>query len=86
MVKGQLLIVRAEIEGFMLCFVNVYAQNKGPERVCFFTMLKNEMISYHQDQLIIGGDFNCTLDFTMDRMGGSLTHSHLTALTVSSHT
>lgn len=36
----------------------------------FFTILKNELINYHQDQLIIGRDFNCTLDFTMDRIGG----------------
>lgn len=30
---------------------------------------KNELIDYHQDQLIIGGDYDCPLDFTVDRAG-----------------
>ncbi len=68
-VKGRLLIVRAEIESSVFCFVNLYAPNLGPERIGFFTLLRNELIKYHQDHLIIGGDFNCTLDFTMDRTG-----------------
>ena len=66
-VKGRLLIVRAEIEGSVVCFVNIYAPNQGTDRVVFFTLLKNEVRKYHQDQFIIGGDFNCTLDFTVDR-------------------
>ena len=66
-VKGRLLIVRAEIESSVFCFVNIYAPNQGTERVGFFTLLKNEIRNYHQDQFIIGGDFNCTLDFTVDR-------------------
>lgn len=62
-VRSRLLIVKA---GF--CFVNVYAPNPGPERVCFFTLLEKELVNYHQDQLITGGDFNCTLEFTIDRI------------------
>ena len=67
LVKGRLLIVRAEIESTVLVFVNVYAPNQGSERVRFFILLENELKNYQQDQLIIGGDFNCTLDFTVDR-------------------
>ena len=66
-VKGRLLIVRAELEGSVFCFVNVYAPNRGTERVGFFTLLKNEIRNYHHDLIILGGDFNCTLDFTVDR-------------------
>ena len=66
-VKGRFLIVRAEIESSVFCFVNIYAPNQGAERVGFFNTLKNELKNYHQDHLIIGGDFNCTLDFTVDR-------------------
>ena len=68
-VKGRLLVVRAEIEGSVFYFVNIYAPNQGAERVIFFTQLKNELNKYRQDQLIVGGDFNCTPDFTVDRIG-----------------
>ncbi|KAF0042668.1 hypothetical protein F2P81_006200 [Scophthalmus maximus] len=40
---------------------------KGTERVSLFTLLRNELRNFQQDQLIIGGDFNCTTDFTIDR-------------------
>ena len=65
--KGRLLIVRAEIESSVFCLVYIYAPNQGTERVGFFTLLKNKIRNYHQDQFIIGGDFNCVLDFTVDR-------------------
>ena len=66
-VKGRLLIVRAEIEGSVFCFVAIHATNRGTERVGFFTLLNNGVRNYHHDQFIISGDFNCTLDFTVDR-------------------
>lgn len=69
MVKGRLLIVRAEIEDSVFCFVNIYAPNNGIERIGFYTLLKDELLKYHQDHIIIGGDFNCTIDFTIDRIG-----------------
>jgi len=78
-VKGRLLIVRAEIEGFVFCFVNIYAvfcfvniyaPNRGTERESFFTLLSNELKNTHHDQLIVGGDFHCTLVFSIDRISG----------------
>ena len=66
MVTGRLLIVRAEIEGSVFCFANIYAPNRGTESV-FFALLISEVGNYQHDQLIFGGDFNCTLDFTIDR-------------------
>uniref|UniRef100_A0A3Q3ERM5 Reverse transcriptase domain-containing protein n=1 Tax=Labrus bergylta TaxID=56723 RepID=A0A3Q3ERM5_9LABR len=68
-VKGRLLIVRAEIEDTVFCFTNIYAPNNGAERVAFYTRLQKELVIYNQDQIILGGDFNCTLDFTVDRIG-----------------
>ena len=56
-VKGRLLNVRAEIDSSVLCFINIYAPNQGTERVGFFTLLKNEVRKYHQDQFMTGGDF-----------------------------
>lgn len=68
-VKGRLLVVRAAIEGSVYCFVNVYAPNNGAERVRFYTQLQNELMLHQQEYIIVGGDFNCTLDFTVDRIG-----------------
>uniref|UniRef100_A0A4W6F6F5 Reverse transcriptase domain-containing protein n=1 Tax=Lates calcarifer TaxID=8187 RepID=A0A4W6F6F5_LATCA len=68
-VKGRLLVVRASIEDSVYCFVNIYAPNSGRERVRFYTQLKNELIMHQEEYIIIGGDFNCTLDFTADRIG-----------------
>lgn len=47
-VNGRLLVVRAETESSVFCFVNVYAPSQGPERVIFFTQLQNELNKYHQ--------------------------------------
>ncbi len=66
--KGRLLIVRVEIESSVFCFGNVYAPSQVSVRVNFFTMLKNELGKY-QEQLVVGGDFNCTSVFTVDRIG-----------------
>ena len=66
-VKGRLLIVKAEIEGSVFCFANIYAPNRGTERVGFFALLESEVGNYQHDHFIFGGDFNCTLDFTIDR-------------------
>ena len=60
----------SEIEGFVFCFLNIYAPNRGTERESFFTLLSNELKNTHHDQLIVGGDFNCTLDFYIDRTSG----------------
>lgn len=67
LVKGRCLIVRVETEGWVFCLVNVYAPNHGTDRLAFLSVLRDELQKYGQEQLIIGGDWNCTIDFTMDR-------------------
>ena len=66
-VSKRCLIVRVEIEGFIYCFVSVYAHNQGTDRLAFFNTLRNELLKYSHEQLIIGGDWNSTEDFTKDR-------------------
>lgn len=41
-VTGWLLVVRAEIDNSVFCFVNVYTLNAGGERLVIFNLLKNE--------------------------------------------
>ena len=67
LVRGRCLIVRAEIEGYVYCFVSIYAHNQGADRLSFFNTLRDELLKYNHEQLIIGGDWNSTEDFTMDR-------------------
>ena len=54
-VQGRLLVVRAEIEDSVFCFVNVYAPNIGSERVVFYSLLKTELMASYQDQIVMGG-------------------------------
>lgn len=61
-------MVRAKIENSVFCFVNIYAHNQGIERVLLFTLLEKVLvlINYLQDHLVVGGDFKCITDFTLD--------------------
>ena len=50
--------------------INVYAPNKNEQSVKFFHSLSNIMRQneyYNEDNLIIGGDFNCPLNPEMDK-------------------
>lgn len=69
-VKGRLLLVQIECEGVIFVLVNVYAPNNGSERITFFTKLMSVVEKYDDSVcLIFGGDWNCTIDFTVDRNG-----------------
>ncbi|KAI4891758.1 hypothetical protein NFI96_005206 [Prochilodus magdalenae] len=68
--SGRLFILHASIYEQQFILVNVYAPNTGRDRAAMFTTLRTELSQYDQDAiLILGGDWNCTLDFTMDRTG-----------------
>ena len=68
LVGGRALMVKAQIEGFELAFINVYAPNQGANRLAFFRLLKDEVVKLNLDLICMGGDWNCTLQFTKDRM------------------
>lgn len=66
--KGRLLVVRARIQGLVFVFVNVYAHNTGRERTVLFKALRQELSHVEQDNiLVLGEDFNCTIDPHSDR-------------------
>jgi len=49
-------------------FVNIYAPNVGADRLTFFARLENILKEEKDDVfIVVGGDWNCTLDFTLDR-------------------
>ncbi len=68
--KGRLLLIKAKIKDVVFVFININAPNVGRDRIRLFEVLKNTLGSLSQeDFVIVGGDFNCTLDFVVDRNG-----------------
>lgn len=69
-VKGRALLTKVESEGNIFVLMNVYAPNNGHERVVFFMELRT-VIQKIDDTvcMIIGGDWNCTTNFIIDRNG-----------------
>lgn len=70
-VRGRMLSVRMKIRGVEYVFLNIYAPNNGAERESFFDKLNQELskISDSGVVVVMGGDWNCTLDFSTDRNG-----------------
>lgn len=67
-VSGRLLRVDVTIHGIDFSFVNVYAPNIGSDRVSFFEKLKIALSHIPFDRtIVLAGDFNCTLNHTLDR-------------------
>ncbi len=69
--RGRVLAVQAIINGFVFVFINIYAPNTGAERIQIYKKL-HEFLKQNCDEnvwLILGGDWNCTVDFTLDRNG-----------------
>ncbi len=69
--KGRILMVIVEIKELKFLFINVYAPNVGLQRIELFGRLKTEIIK-HVDEgmcVIMGGDWNCTTNFVLDRNG-----------------
>ena len=73
--KGRLLVLNVKIKDKSYGLVNVYGPNKDSEAVRFYQNLSltlQQMELDGDDNFIIGGDFNCPLDPTMDKKGGIL--------------
>lgn len=71
LVSGQLLRVDVTIQGINFSFVNVYAPHIGSE--CVTVLKKKKKLEAalgdvpHDMTIFMAGDFNCTLDHTLDR-------------------
>lgn len=77
---GRLLAVKAKVNTHNVIFLNIYANNKGAERSVLFKKIAEFLNTLKQkDIVIMGGDFNCTLDFNMDR-NNEETHNQSSAV------
>ena len=72
---GRYIILKAEINDKIYVLVYIYAPNKDKEIVTFLNKLvitlKNEDLD-SENNIVIGGDFNCPLSPTIDKKGGTL--------------
>ena len=63
--EGRFVIVKLEIEKKRILLVNVYGPNTDdPE---FFCTLFKKLQNFTMDHVIMGGDFNTVLDYTVDK-------------------
>ena len=67
--KGRFLLVRASLRDEEFCFANIYAPNDPSLQKTFFNELSNKLQPHSNDNLILGGDFNCPLE-SVDKTGG----------------
>jgi len=66
--KGRLLIVKVEIHNQIFVFINIYAPNRGTDRAMLYRKLGDILKSFTLDEfIVVGGDWNCTLNFILDR-------------------
>ena len=72
---GRLIILKADINDKTYVLIYVYVPNKDKDILSFFnnllTTLQRENL-HSEDNIIIGGDFNCPLNPEIDKKGGKI--------------
>ena len=70
---GRFIMIKATINNEVYTIVNIYGPNKDAEAVKFYRnlskLLRNNEFG-NEENIIIGGDFNCPLDPSLDQKGG----------------
>ena len=72
---GRFLFLRLKIQEVSYTIVNVYAPNKDDKAIQFYKKLNDFLLSQNiteEDNLILGGDFNCPLNPRLDKKGGNM--------------
>ena len=73
--QGLFIMLKVEFNDNLYVFINVYAPNKDNDSVKFLEALRSTLQTENLDieeNLIVGGDFNCPINPILDRKGGSL--------------
>ena len=67
---GRYILAEIVIDNTKVVLVNVYAPNDPNQQVVFLRELSNNVLSnYCNENLVLGGDFNCVIN-TSDKRGG----------------
>ena len=75
--------MEAEVQGSPFLFVNIYAPNSVQNQCCFYDSLNkniDENIIEKENRMILGGDFNGTLNLVWDCSGGKLVKESLSQI------
>ena len=69
---GRFIVLKADINNETYTIANIYGPNKDADAVKFYRNLSKVLINddFGYEENIIGGDFNCPLDITLDKKGG----------------
>ena len=71
--NGRFIFLTASIQETNFHLLNLYAPNKSNEKFTFFQNLKTFLLSQNimkDEYLVVGGDFNVTLNTKLDKKGG----------------
>ena len=60
--KGLIITLEARTDDTNFIFVNIYAPNGLAQQMKFFEGLRSKLVKYANESIIVGGDFNCTLN------------------------
>ena len=67
---GRCILAETIIDGTKIVLVNIYAPNDATQQVVFLRDVSKEfLIPYANDNLVLGGEFNCTFS-TLHKKGG----------------
>ena len=72
--EGRCIVLEAEVQGANFLLVNVYVPNKVQEQCRFIENLNStidDVIKDNEPKLVVGGDFNVTLESDLDCSGGN---------------
>jgi len=73
--QGSYIILKADIADHKYTLINIYALNKDNDIANFLEKLRKTLLEEHFDadeKVIVGGDFNCTMNPLLDKKGSSL--------------
>ena len=68
--NGRYIILDVSVEDWCLILVNIYAPNDLNQQSKFFRFQHRQLQDFSQENIIIGGDFNCALS-DKDKKGGN---------------
>ena len=72
--EGRYILLEAEVQGSNFLFLNVYLPNKVQEQCRFIENLNctiDDVVRDKELKLVVGGDFNITLESDLDCSGGN---------------
>ena len=67
--EGRYIVLEAEVQGANFLLVNVHVPNKVQEQCRFIENLNStidDVIKDNEPKLVVGGDFNATLESDLD--------------------